>query len=55
MTISSQIRGTLSIEYLYGNCPKNGSKILGRRIWKFDVSMCMYDMERVQAMSLHDE
>ena len=48
------MRGKFSVEYLYGTCPENGSDILGRRIWKSDMSMCMYDMERVQAMSLHD-
>jgi hypothetical protein len=53
MTASSQPRGKLNVEYLYGTCHENGSKILGRRIWKFDMSM--KDMERVQAMSLHDE
>jgi hypothetical protein len=55
MTASSQLRGKLNVEYLYETCHKNGSKILGRRIWKFDMSMCMNDMEKVQAMSLHDE
>jgi hypothetical protein len=54
MTASSQMRGNLSVEYLYGTCLENGSEILGRRIWKSDMSMCMYDMEMVQAISLHD-
>jgi hypothetical protein len=54
MTASSQTRGKINVEYLYGTCLENGSKILGRRIWKSDVSMCMYNMERVQVMSLHD-
>ena len=48
-------RGKLDVEYLYETCHKNGNKIFGRRIWKFDMSMCMNDMERVRAMSLHDE
>jgi hypothetical protein len=53
MTVSSQLRGKLNVEYLYGTFPENGSKILGRRIWKFYISM--KDMERVKTMSLHDE
>jgi hypothetical protein len=55
MTASSQLRGKLSVECLYETCHKNDWKILGRRIWKSDMSMCMNDMEKVQAMSLHDE
>jgi hypothetical protein len=53
MTASYQSRGKLNVEYLYETHHENGSKILGRRIWKFDMSM--KDMERVQTMSLHDE
>jgi hypothetical protein len=53
MTTSSQLRGKFSVEYLYETCHENGSKILGRKIWKFDMSM--KDMEKVQAMSFHDE
>jgi hypothetical protein len=55
MTASSQLRGKLSVECLYETCYENGSKILGRRIWKYDMSMCMNYMERGKAMSLHDE
>jgi hypothetical protein len=55
MTAISQLRGKLSVECLYGTCHKDGSKILGKRIWKSDISMCMNDMEKVQAMSSHDE
>jgi hypothetical protein len=55
MTESPQLRGKLSVECLYEACHKDGNNILGRRIWKSDMSMCMYDMERMQAMSLHDE
>jgi hypothetical protein len=54
MNASSQTKGKLFVEYLYGTCPKTGSNILGRRIWRSDMSMCMYDIERMQAMSLHD-
>jgi hypothetical protein len=55
MIASSQQRGKLNVEYLYETCHKNGSKIPRRRIWKYDMSMCMNDMENVQEMSLHDE
>jgi hypothetical protein len=39
MLTSSQPRGKINVEYLYGNFHENGINILGRRIWKFDVSM----------------
>jgi hypothetical protein len=55
MTASSQQREQLSDEYPYETYHKNDWKILGRRIWKFDMSMCVDDMEKVQAISLHDE
>jgi hypothetical protein len=55
MIASPQLRGEISVECLYEACPKDGSNIPGGRIRKFDMSMCMYDMERVQAMSLHGE
>jgi hypothetical protein len=46
MTASSQLRGNLSVECPYEACHKDGSNILGGRIWKSDRSMCMYDMKR---------
>jgi hypothetical protein len=55
MTANSQQRGKLNLKYLYEICHKNGSKILGRRIWKSDMSMHMNDMEKVKEMSLHDK
>jgi hypothetical protein len=54
MTASFQLRGKLNVEYLYGICHENGSKILGIRVCKFNRFVCMYDMERVQAMNLHE-
>ena len=55
MTVSPQLREKHSLDCLYEACHKDGNNILGRRIWKSDMFMCMYDMERVKAMSLHDE
>ena len=55
MTTSPQLRGKLSVECVYVAFHKDGNNILGRRIYEYDMSICMYDMERVQAMSLHDE
>jgi len=55
MTASPQLRGKISVECMYKACHENGNNILGRRIWKSDMSMFMYDMEMVQAMRLHDE
>ena len=49
MTASSQPRGKFNVEYLSRTCHEN-SKILGRRIWKFDMSM--KDMERVTSNEL---
>jgi hypothetical protein len=55
MTEISQLRGKISVECLYDTCHKNDWKILGRRIWKSDMSMCINYMEKVQVMSLHGE
>ena len=53
MIASSQLRGKPSVECLYETCYENGSKILGRRIWKFDMSM--KDMGRGTSNELHEE
>ena len=55
MAAIPRLRRKLSVECLYEACHKDGNNILGRRISKSDMSMCMYGRERVQAMGLHDE
>jgi hypothetical protein len=55
MTAVSQLREQLSDEYPYETYHNKDWKTLGRSIWKYCISMCMNDMGKGVAMSLHDE